>query len=105
MGSPEQFARLREVLDALGYTEPEVCKRFGIATIHQATHRLEPGREASDPQALLVRLFLETADVPYRVVRSLLAPGDLAAIEELGLLRPQALASEVCRATVALYPT
>jgi SAM-dependent methyltransferase len=105
MGSPEQFERLREALDALEYTEPEVCKRLGVATIHQATQRLEPDREVADPQALLIRLFLETAEVPWRTVRSLLSPGDLAAIEELGLLMPQALTGDACRSTVALYPT
>jgi SAM-dependent methyltransferase len=105
MGTPEQFDRLREVFEALGYTEPEVCKRFGIETIHQATRRLEPDREASDPQALLIRLFLETAEVPWRIMRALLSPGDLAAIEDLGLLMPRSLTGDVCRATLALYPT
>jgi methylase of polypeptide subunit release factors len=105
MGAPEQFEQLREVFEALDYTEPAVCKRFGIETIHQATRRLEPDREVSDPQALLIRLFLETAEVPWRTVRSLLSPGDLAAIEGLGLFMPQALTGEVCRATLALYPT
>jgi SAM-dependent methyltransferase len=105
VGTPDQFERLREALDALGYTEPEVCKRFGITSIHDAIRRLEPDREVSDPQALLIRLFLETAEVPWRAVRSLLTPGDLAAIEDLGLLMPQALTGDGCRATVALYPT
>lgn len=105
MGTPEQFGRLREALEALGYTEPEVCERFGISTIHQATRRLEADREVGDPQALLIRLFLETAAVPWRTVRALLSPGDLAVIEDLGLLMPQALTGDVCRSTLALYPT
>jgi SAM-dependent methyltransferase/transcriptional regulator with XRE-family HTH domain len=105
MGGPEQFARLRELFEALGYTEREVCRRFGIDTIHQAVRRLEPDREVSDPQALLIRLFLETAPVPWRTVRALLTPGDLAAIEDLGLLMPPDVTGEVCRATLALYPT
>jgi methylase of polypeptide subunit release factors/transcriptional regulator with XRE-family HTH domain len=104
-GAPEQFARLRELLEALGYTEREVCSRFGIDTIHQAIRRLEPDREVSDPQALLIRLFLETAPVPWRTVRALLTPGDLGAIEDLGLLMPPEVTGEVCRATLALYPT
>ena len=105
MGAPEQFERLREVFRALEYTEPEVCKRFGIETIHQATRRLEADREVSDPQALLIRLFLETTEVPWRTVRALLSPGDLAAIEDLGLLMPQAMTGDGCRTTLALYPT
>jgi methylase of polypeptide subunit release factors len=105
MGTPEQFDRLREVFEALGYSEPEVCARFGIETIHQATRRLETDREASDPQALLIRLFLETAEVSWPTVRGLLSPGDLAAIEDLGLLMPRSLTGDVCRATLALYPT
>lgn len=105
MGAPEQFARLREAFEALGYTEREVCSRFGIETIHQAVKRLEPDREVTDPQALLIRLFLETAPVPWRIVRSLLSQGDLAAIEALALLMPADSAGDVCRATLALYPT
>jgi methylase of polypeptide subunit release factors len=105
MGAREQFERLREVFEALEYTEPEVCQRFGIETIHQATRRLEPDREVSDPQALLIRLFLETAEVPWRTVRGLLSPGDLEAIEDLGLLMPQAMTRDGCRTTLALYPT
>src|SRR5688500_7231821 len=105
IGAPEQFGRLREVFEALGYTEREVCKRFGIETIHQAVRRLERDREVSDPQALLIRLFLETAEVPWRTVRALLSPGDLAAIEDLGLLIPQELTGDGCRPTLALYPT
>ncbi len=104
-GAPDQFARLRELLEALGYTEREVCSRFRIATIHDAVRRLEPDREVSDPQALLIRLFLETAPVPWRTVRALLTPGDLAAVEDLGLLMPPDVTGEVCRATLALYPT
>jgi len=105
MGTAEQFERLREALEALGYTEPEVCKRFGISTIHEATRRFEPDREVTDPQALLIRLFLETGEVPWRTVRSLLSPGDLAVIQDLGLLMPEALTGDCCRATLALYPT
>src|SRR5918992_1290195 len=105
MGGPEHFARLRELLEALGYTEREVCTRYGIDTIHQAVRRLEPDREVSDPQALLIRLFLETAPVPWRTVRALLSPGDLGAIEDLGLLMPQEATGESCRTTLALYPT
>jgi SAM-dependent methyltransferase len=105
MGTREQFDRFREALQALAYTEREVCRRFGIETIHEATRLLEPDREACDPQALLIRLFLETAEVPWRTVRALLTPGDLAAIQDLGLLMPEALTGDSCRATLALYPT
>jgi SAM-dependent methyltransferase len=105
IGAPEQFARLREVFEALAYTEREVCKRFGIEAIHQAVRRLERDRDVSDPQALLIRLFLETAEVPWRTVRALLSAGDLAAIEDLGLLIPQELTGDGCRPTLALYPT
>jgi SAM-dependent methyltransferase len=105
MGGREQFDRLREIFEALEYTEPDVCRRFGIETIHQATRRLDPDREVTDPQALLIRLFLETADVPWRTVRTLLSPGDLAAIEDLGLLLPQSVTGDACRATLALHPT
>src|SRR5919199_812445 len=109
MGSAEQFAELREVFRALDYVEPEVCKRLEIATIHHAVRVLGPRRQAGaepgDPQALLIRLFLETQPVPWRTVRALLTPGDLSAIEALGLLAPPDVTGDNCMATVALYPT
>jgi methylase of polypeptide subunit release factors len=104
LGSRDEFARLREVLQALGYTEPDVCKRLGIETIHDATGTLDASTPL-DPQVLLIRLFLETAQVPWSAVRSLLAPGDLAAIQDLGLLMPPENGGDSCESTVALYPT
>lgn len=104
IGTREQFARVREVLEALGYVEPDVCKRLGVETIHDATGTLDSST-AYDPQVLLIRLFLETAQVPWSTVRAFLAPGDLAAIEDLGLLRSAAQDEDLCESTVALYPT
>lgn len=103
IGSREQFARLREVLEALGYSEPDLSKRLGIETIHDAPGKLDPSTPF-DPQVLLIRLFLETAPVPWSTVRAFLAAGDLAAIQDLGLLT-SSTDDDTCESTVALYPT
>ena len=103
IGTREQFARLREVLEALGYSEPDLCKRLGIETIHDAPGVLDPSTPF-DPQVLLVRLFMDMAQVPWSTVRALLAPEDLTAIQALGLLTSGA-EDDSCESTVALYPT
>ena len=105
IGTPEEFSRLREVLEALGFAESELCERLGLTTVHEAVVQPEPDGEPVDPQALLIRLFLKSGEAPWRVVRSLLSPGDLGAIQALGLLLPEALTGDSCRTTVALYPT
>jgi SAM-dependent methyltransferase len=103
-GTREQFARLREVLNALGFSEPDICKRLGVETIHDATGTLDQGTPL-DPQVLLIRLFLETTQASWSIVRSFFSAGDLAAIEDLGLLTTSATDPQLCESTVALYPT
>ena len=106
LGTPEEFARLRDFLLRARYTGPEICARLGIGAIHDFRSVAE-GRplvaELDDAQALLLRLFLDAMAVEWSEVRSLLPPDDLAVLEALDLLHTPDDGS--CCGTVLLYPT
>jgi methylase of polypeptide subunit release factors len=107
-GTPDEFARLREFLVRARYTGEGICDRLEIGTIHDFL-MVGEGRtlvpELTDPQALLLRLFLDAEPVAWSVVRSIFAPADLQTIEALGLLHTLRDEPEQCAATVLLYPT
>ena len=108
LGALDRFARLREFLIRSRFTEPELCQRLEIDSIYDFRAISEgrpPTPELTDPQALLIRLFLDTDPVEWSVVRSLLSRSDLETIEALGLLHTPRGHDEQCAATVMLYPT
>jgi len=106
LGTPEEFSRLRDFLVRARYSGPEICARLGIGTIHDFRSVAE-GRplvpELDDPQALLLRLFLDAMPVEWSEVRSLLPPHDVAILEALELLHTPD--DGRCCGTVLLYPT
>jgi SAM-dependent methyltransferase len=106
LGTPDEFAQLRSFLVRARYTGPDICQRLGIGTIHEF-RSLSEGRplvpDLTDPQALLLRLFLDAMGVDWDEVRSLLAVDDIAVLEALGLLHTTD--GGQCCGTVLLYPT
>src|SRR5262249_37326073 len=71
-GTPAQFARLREWLIAVGYTEPALCAAAKISRLGQLG-RLTPTRAAFvnpvDAQSLLVQLFIDARAIPWSTVQ------------------------------------
>jgi methylase of polypeptide subunit release factors len=107
IGTAEEFARLRELLVRLKFTELDICAAAGMSVIYELKSletRTNALLDRSDPQALLVQLFIDGEEVPWSVVRSTLAPADIALIEKLGLLRSSIRDADQCTASVALYP-
>ena len=68
MGSPGQFARLRDWLAGVGYTEPAICAAANVTSIGRLP-TLDSGRavfaKPADAQSLLVQLFLDAIAVPW----------------------------------------
>lgn len=106
MGTPEQFAQLRELFGRLRFTEAGVCAAAGIETVYELpalkvrTDRLV---DPSDPQSLLVQLLIDGEPVRWTTVRDTLGR-ELEILEELGLLQTSILDKDFCTASVALYP-
>jgi hypothetical protein len=70
LGSAEQFQIVRNTLERSGFTEAEICRRFGIETLDQ--YEVEADRPQvlpsdTDAAGMLVRLFVEGryAGLPY----------------------------------------
>ncbi len=109
MGTPEQFARLRNWLAAVGYTELELCTAAKVPWLGRMLALESPSRTVfktpSDPQSLLVQLFLDGQHVPWTTVRAVLSPEGLSVLTELGLLQSALGNAADCVGTVALFPT
>ena len=108
IGSARQFAEVREFFAAVGYTEPEVCRRHGVSTMYElgsiADRRTDDGRN-NDAVDVLVRLFLDWQTVDLGVVRAHLPPEVIDTLFALGLLVPGEGEGERVRAPVLLYHT
>src|SRR5215216_2234478 len=89
LGTPAEFARLREFLHTAGYTESQICGRASAASIYDLSSALGDddvfgGRE--DQQSLLVRLFVSADSIEWTVLRRVLPDTIIADFESLGLV-------------------
>lgn len=108
MGTPAQFARLRNWLPSVGYTEPALCAVANVPWLGRMLALESPGRtafkEPVDAQSLLVLLFLDGQHIPWTAVRSVLSPDELSTLTDLGLLQSALGNAADCVGTVALFP-
>ena len=105
-GTPEDFARARELLVRTGYEEAPLCARAEVTSIFDfpALEGRTVFRDVTDAQSLLVHLFLDGVRVEWDAVRSLLGGEGVRVLEALGLLHPAPERPSLCMATVSLYP-
>ena len=108
LGTPDEFAQLRDLFVRLGFEEAPLCARFGIESVRELLILGEHGtygRELpDDPTSVLVKLFVRGEQVSWNVVRSALPAGDLATIESLGVLHAALGRPELCVATISIDP-
>jgi SAM-dependent methyltransferase len=97
------FARARDVLRRMQFTEPAICVRAGIDSIYAFQER--PDAAVEDALDVLMRLFLDDEPVDAVVAQSRIPAADADALEALGLVRRDDDATGCWRATVRLYPT
>ncbi|MDQ2667029.1 MAG: class I SAM-dependent methyltransferase [Gemmatimonadota bacterium] len=108
VGTDAQFAAARGALERIGFTQAGICAGAGIDSIYElpALSEREVGfRDRDTPLSLLVQLFMDGEDVSWDEVRAILAPADLAALREIGLLQSLPGDPTSCVSVVALYPT
>jgi methylase of polypeptide subunit release factors len=107
MGTPEQFARLREWLVSAGYTEARVRSIAGVDSMYalpSLTDGREVFREPTDLLSLIVQLFLDGCRIPWSTVNAVISSPGRGILDALGLLQPSVANPELCAAAVALYP-
>ena len=106
LGTPEQFAHVRELFVRTGFEEVPLCIRAGVESIHDfpRPERRNVFTDISDPQSLFVRLFLDGEHVGRPIVESILSADDLGILQQLGLIHPAHDDPSMCTATVAIYP-
>ena len=107
LGSPQEFACVRQALIDSSYTEAGICERFGFAGLYAFSARrppvCEPPRDTLD---LLVRLFLESAEIPLNMARPLLSAPALTAMKALNLIESNrdGEGGRTIQSRVILYP-
>jgi SAM-dependent methyltransferase len=108
IGSPEQFAKVRELLDSKDYSETALCRRLGIESLLKfevAADTIKAEGWDTDAQGLLVRLFVENRYVPVALAVEFFGEDAVQTLADLGLIeRNPANEDEIC-ATVSLYST
>jgi methylase of polypeptide subunit release factors len=94
------------MLEETPYTEAALCERYGIPSVYEfRKSNPAPAGAPADPLELLTRLFLESVDVDWSVVYSMLPGPAIEALQAFGFIEPDAADPRLCRATVMLYPT
>jgi methylase of polypeptide subunit release factors len=108
LGPPEHFAAVRALLEGAGFTEAELCRRYGIQKLAQ--FELEADKNRSDPQAedpagVLLRLFVDTRFVSGAEIENALGHEALNILLSLGLIQTKPEDPSVYSSPIALYPT
>ena len=107
LGSEDQFAALRGLLQQAGYTEAAVCQRLTLKNIYDfkiVGNETPLSPEIPDAAALLTRLLLEGGYITEQQMNGFLGPGALEILLGLGLVAPEPPEAERWSATALLYP-
>ena len=106
LGTPAQFARVREIFVRTGFEETPLCARAGVQSIHDFPRpdQRTAFKDVSDAQSLFVSLFLDGDQVLRGVVESVLPEADCKLLEDLGLVHAVSDEPSLYTATIAIYP-
>jgi len=107
IGTPDQFAAVRDYLRAAGFTAARVAERAGVPTVY-AFRTLREGRTPTpitDRVDLLIRLFMDAELVDWTVIREHVPAPTLAAMQALGLVVSAPSSASLAHATVLMYPS
>ena len=105
IGAPHLFNNLRAFLTE-SYSEPAIFARLGIRhprgywLLGQASTELSD----QDPLDMLLALFMRGDSLPKSLLRTVIPPVILTAMQELGLVVSDPADGQNWRATMALYP-
>ena len=107
IGTDEQFSALRSLLERSNFTEPELCRRFGIGNLSEFEdirdrEQVQPWDQ--DILGVLFRLFIETRFVPNTILKERLGVENLELLETLGLVHGSEENIEESWAPVSIVP-
>lgn len=107
LGTDQQFAALRRLLENEKFTEETLCERFGIEKLsdfeeNQDHDQVRPWD--ADGTGVLIRLLIETRFVPRSMVADKLGADNARLLEDLGLITPSETKPEDVWSPVSLIP-
>ena len=105
LGRSGRFSELRQLLEAIDYSEAAVCRRLGLkrfADFEMDREKRASLPEPSEPVDLLIRLFLTGDYASSGIVEHFLGTGSTGLLEGMGLLGRGS--DDECYGLVALYP-
>jgi len=86
LGTDEEFAALRRLLQESDYTDEGICKRMGVEDLLEYSSTSPKTRPMEQPLDVLIRLFFDCALVEEEAVARLLPSGALAMLKSLDLV-------------------
>ena len=107
IGSPEEFARLRNILREADYTEKSVCERSGIQSIFDFEPRQKDAYEPQpfrDRMDALLRVLMHGQLARRSDLLAVLDSHELATLESLGVLARSPGDASLLYSTAVLYP-
>ena len=108
IASREEFARLREVFELAGYTEPQLCERAGaeVASVFDLwpASKRSSFAAVTDAQSLLLRLFFDGDAVSAKALDDLLPRAHVETLRSFDLIYSQPSHEEMVAARIAIYP-
>jgi SAM-dependent methyltransferase len=106
IGTPSQFAIVREFLRNTGYSGPAICKHLGMPEISSFISGERPvfPPGPSTPLDLLIRAFFIGSYIPERGAADLFSREVLEAMRALGLLLADREIPDLLYSPVMLYP-
>ncbi len=109
LGTPDQFSTVRDSLARAGYTERAVCRKLGIASLHEYSGNREKcdARVKAAPASTLrtlIQLFLLGESLGRTEVEKAIPGAALAVMKSLGILRPHSRQPKRWFSPVVLYP-
>lgn len=101
LGSPAQFAALRQLLAGAGYSGAAICERMGIGSL-AASLGMRAACAPADRLELLIHLFLLSHPVAESEAAGLLSEDSVGLLKDLALVEGDGAGR--LGATVSLYP-
>jgi SAM-dependent methyltransferase len=107
LGTEEEFAILRHILQSCGFQNHEICRRLGIGSIIDFVPTCDGRKtavEIEQPVDAIIHLVLDGEFVAETTLQNLLPEGSIPVLERLGILARDPKRPGELYSTVTMYP-